>query len=379
MKFTEVVGQEQVKSQLKTMVESGRISHTMMFAGPKGSGKLPLAMAYAQYLLCENPTPEDSCGVCKSCRRIASLQHPDVHLVYPVIKKKSTDKPKSEDFIELFREQYLENPYMSYMDWVGKLNAENKQAWVFVSENESIMHKLSLKSYGGSYKIFIFWMMERVNIETANKLLKSLEEPPEKTIFLLISDQTELILPTIISRSQLIKSQVLQSTDIVKGLEQRYEIPASEAELYATFADGDFNKAIQLYNSGDELNENLDRFSLLFRESFKFNLDQIIALVNDFKNMSREKLMEFLQYALFLIRNNMALNLHVDKIVHLTTEESNFSKNFSKIITPTVAQRLSKEFEDAIFHISRNVNTRIVMMDLSFRIHEAIKPERTRK
>jgi len=373
MRFSEVIGQEQVKIQLRNMVESGRISHTMLFAGPKGSGKLPLALAYAQYLLCQNPTPEDSCGECSSCRRIAALQHPDLHLVYPVIKKKSTDKPKSEDFIEPFREQYLANPYMSYMNWVDSLNAENKQASVFVSENESIMHKLNLKSYGGSYKIFIFWMMERVNVETANKLLKSLEEPPEKTIFLLISDQTELILPTIISRAQLIKTQVLQTSDIVKGLEQKCNIPASEAELFATFADGDFNKALQLFNNADDLHQNLERFTNLFRACYKYSIDEMLALVDDFKNLNRESLIEFLQYALFLIRNNMALNLHVSQMVHLTTEELKFSENFSKLMSPAVAQRLSKEFEDAVFHISRNVNTRIVMMDLSIRIYEVMR------
>lgn len=373
MRFSEVIGQEQVKIQLRNMVESGRISHTMMFAGPKGSGKLPLALAYAQYLLCQNPTPEDSCGECSSCRRIAALQHPDLHLVYPVIKKKSTDKPKSEDFIESFREQYLANPYMSYMNWVDSLNAENKQASVFVSENESIMHKLNLKSYGGSYKIFIFWMMERVNVETANKLLKSLEEPPEKTIFLLISDQTELILPTIISRAQLIKTQVLQTSDIVNGLEQKCNIPASEAELFATFADGDFNKALQLFNNADDLHQNLERFTNLFRACYKYSIDEMLALVDDFKNLNRESLIEFLQYALFLIRNNMALNLHVRQMVHLTTEELKFSENFSKLMSPAVAQRLSKEFEDAVFHISRNVNTRIVMMDLSIRIYEVMR------
>lgn len=372
MKFSEVIGQDQVKKQIASMVASGRISHTVLFTGGKGCGKLPLAVAYAQYLLCLNPSDGDSCGECVSCKRIASLQHPDLHLVYPVIKKKSTDKPKSDDFIEQFRGLFKENPYMSYGDWVGRLNAENKQASVFVSENESIMHKLSMKSYGGSYKIFIFWMMEKVNVETANKLLKSLEEPPEKTIFLLISDQTELILPTIISRSQLIRTQVLQPEEIVQALVQRYSISEKDAELYAMFCDGDFNKAISLFQNSDDLGQNLERFAALFRAAYSFNIDEISTLTNDFKSMSRDGLIEFLQYVLFLIRNNMALHLQLEQMTHLTPEEREFSKKFSTIVSPSVAQRISREVEDAIFHISRNVNVRIVMMDLSMRIHENI-------
>ncbi|ALO15550.1 DNA polymerase III subunit gamma/tau [Salinivirga cyanobacteriivorans] len=373
MKFSEVLGQHQVKKQLTGMATSGRISHNLLFTGPKGSGKLPLAMAYAQYLLCENPTETDSCGECSSCKRISNLEHPDLHLVYPVIKKKSTDKPKSDDFIELFRELFKAQPYFSYIDWVVKLNAENKQAGIFVSENEALIHKLSLKSYGGKYKIFIFWMMEKVNMETANKLLKALEEPPENTIFLLISDRTELILPTIISRSQLIRTQILQSDEIAEGLRAQFQMPENEAQKLAVFADGSFNKAISLVANSDELGKNLDRFIEYFRMSYSFNIEKINKIVNDFKTMSRDNIVEFLQYCLFLVRNNMALNMQLEDMVHLTEEERKFSQNFSKMINPNTANLLSREFEEAIFHITRNVNTKIVMFDLAIKIHENLK------
>ncbi|WP_462279801.1 DNA polymerase III subunit [Salinivirga cyanobacteriivorans] len=373
MKFSEVLGQHQVKKQLTGMAASGRISHNLLFTGPKGSGKLPLAMAYAQYLLCENPTETDSCGECSSCKRISNLEHPDLHLVYPVIKKKPTDKPKSDDFIELFRELFKAQPYFSYIDWVVKLNAENKQAGIFVSENEALIHKLSLKSYGGKYKIFIFWMMEKVNMETANKLLKALEEPPENTIFLLISDRTELILPTIISRSQLIRTQILQSDEIAEGLSAQFQMPENEEQKLAVFADGSFNKAISLVANSDELGKNLDRFIEYFRMSYSFNIEKINKIVNDFKTMSRDNIVEFLQYCLFLVRNNMALNMQLEDMVHLTEEERKFSQNFSKMINPNTANLLSREFEEAIFHITRNVNTKIVMFDLAIKIHENLK------
>ncbi|HKK58009.1 MAG TPA: DNA polymerase III subunit [Salinivirga sp.] len=373
MKFSEVLGQHKVKKQLTGMSASGRISHNLLFTGPKGSGKLPLAMAYAQFLLCENPTETDSCGECSSCKRISNLEHPDLHLVYPVIKKKSTDKPKSDDFIELFRELFKAQPYFSYIDWVVKLNAENKQAGIFVSENEALIHKLSLKSYGGKYKIFIFWMMEKVNMETANKLLKALEEPPEKTIFLLISDRTELILPTIISRSQLIRTQILQTDEIAEGLRAQFKMPENEAQKLAVFADGSFNKAISLVANSDELGKNLDRFIEYFRMSYSFNIENINKIVNDFKTMSRDNIVEFLQYCLFLVRNNMALNMQLEDMVHLTEEERKFSQNFSKMINPSTANLLSRELEEAIFHITRNVNTKIVMFDLAIKIHENLK------
>ena len=373
MKFSEVLGQHKVKKQLTGMSASGRISHNLLFTGPKGSGKLPLAMAYAQFLLCENPTETDSCGECSSCKRISNLEHPDLHLVYPVIKKKSTDKPKSDDFIELFRELFKAQPYFSYIDWLVKLNAENKQAGIFVSENEALIHKLSLKSYGGKYKIFIFWMMEKVNMETANKLLKALEEPPEKTIFLLISDRTELILPTIISRSQLIRTQILQTDEIAEGLRAQFKMPENEAQKLAVFADGSFNKAISLVANSDELGKNLDRFIEYFRMSYSFNIENINKIVNDFKTMSRDNIVEFLQYCLFLVRNNMALNMQLEDMVHLTEEERKFSQNFSKMINPSTANLLSRELEEAIFHITRNVNTKIVMFDLAIKIHENLK------
>ncbi len=373
MQFSEVLGQDQVKKQLTGMAASGRISHNLLFAGPKGSGKLPLAIAFAQFLLCENPGDTDSCGACRSCKRIANLEHPDLHLVYPVIKKKSTDKPKSDDFIDTFRELFKSQPYFSYIDWVVKLNAENKQAGIFVSENEALIHKLSLKSYGGKYKIFIFWMMEKVNMETANKLLKALEEPPENTIFLLISDRTELILPTIISRSQLIRTQILKTDEIADGLRKQYNLPEKEAQKLAVFADGSFNKAISLTANTEELGKNLNRFTEYFRMSYKFNIEEINKIVNDFKTMSRDNIVEFLQYCLFLVRNNMALNMQLEDMVHLTDEERKFSTNFSKMINPATANLLSREIEEAIFHISRNVNTKVVMFDLAIKIHENLK------
>lgn len=373
MKFSEVLGQEQIKNQLTGMVASGRISHNLLFAGPTGSGKLPLAMGFAQFLLCEAPSDTDSCGTCKSCQRVANLEHPDLHLVYPVIKKKSTDKPKSDDYIDLFRELFKAQPYFSYVDWVIKLNAENKQAGIFVSENEALMHKLSLKSYEGKYKIFIFYMMEKVNMETANKLLKALEEPPDKTIFLLISDRTEMILPTIISRSQLIRTQILGSEEIAGGLKTRYNLPENEAQKIAVFADGSFNKAVSLLDNREEMGKNLARFAEYFRMSYKFDIEEINNIVSEFKSISRDNIIEFLQYCLFLVRNNMALNMQLEDMVHLTDEERKFSQNFSKMINPDTANLLSREIEEAIFHISRNVNTKLIMFDLAIKIHENLK------
>lgn len=216
-------------------------------------------------------------------------------------------------------------------------------------------------------------MMEKVNMETANKLLKALEEPPENTIFLLISDRTELILPTIISRSQLIRTQILKTDEIADGLRKQYNLPEKEAQKLAVFADGSFNKAISLTANTEELGKNLNRFTEYFRMSYKFNIEEINKIVNDFKTMSRDNIVEFLQYCLFLVRNNMALNMQLEDMVHLTDEERKFSTNFSKMINPATANLLSREIEEAIFHISRNVNTKVVMFDLAIKIHENLK------
>jgi DNA polymerase-3 subunit delta' len=373
MKFSKVIGQSQLKEQLIGMVKSGRISHTMLFAGPQGSGKLPIAMAYAQYLLCQNPTDTDSCGTCPSCRRVAKLEHPDLHMIYPVIKRKSTDDAKSEDFITSFREMYIKHPYFSYNNWIQKLNAENKQAGIFVSENKTLMHKLSMKSYGDNYKVFVIWMMEKVNQVTANKLLKALEEPPEKTIFLLVTDRIELILPTIISRSQLARTAMLKLEEIKEGLISKFGVPDAQAEKLAVFADGNFHKAVSLMDNTEELDQNLERFANYFRHCYSFNVEGINSMANEFKTFSRDNLIDFLEYSLFLIRNNMALNLHLEQMVRMTDEERKFSENFHKLINPATAHLVSREIEEAIFHIGRNVNTRIVMFDLAIKIYENLR------
>ena len=372
MRFKDIIGQEDVVQHLIKSKNTGRISHTMLFAGPNGSGKLALALAFAQYITCENPKDNDSCGTCKSCKAFEKLEHPDLHLTFPVISKPGITKPTSNDYISKFKEIFHENPYFSYVDWINKLDGQKKQAGIFVHENEPLMQQLSLKSFMGGYKVFIIWMMEKVNNQTANKILKSLEEPPPKTIFILIADRTELILPTIISRAQLIRTQKIKKEEIKEGLINKYNVEKYEAERISHLADGDFNKAISLINNLEILDQNLTLFQGLMRAAYQFNMTELTKTINILKDISRDNLNEFLNYFLFIIRNNMLLNIQLDSLTHLSDAELEFSKKFSKLITPEKAGLIAHEVELCIKHIGRNVNTKIVLYDLSFRIYEIL-------
>lgn len=372
MRFKDIVGQEKVIQHLIKSKNSGKISHTMLFAGPKGSGKLALSLAFAQYVMCETPTENDSCGTCKSCKAFEKLEHPDLHLTFPVISKPGNTKPTSNDFVDKFKEIFHENSYFSYVDWINKLDGQKKQAGIFVHENEPLMQQLSLKSFMGGYKVFIIWMMEKVNNQTANKILKSLEEPPPKTIFILIADRTEQILPTIISRAQLIRTSKISKEEIKEGLITKYSVNKEEAERISHLADGDFNKSVSLINNLDILEQNLILFQDLMRAAYQFDIPELTRIINVLKDVSRDNLNEFFNYFLFLIRNNMLLNIQLESLTHLSDAELEFSKKFSKLITPEKAGLIARELELCIKHIGRNVNTKIVLYDLSFRVYEIL-------
>lgn len=261
MLFREVVGQQKLKQRLIQSVKENRISHAQLFVGAEGCGSLALALAYAQYVSCENKQQEDSCGSCTSCTKYQKLIHPDLHFVYPVATTKSVTKdPVSDDFIKEWRECILSNPYLGLARWYEAIGVENKQGIINKFESAEIVRKLNLKTFEADYKVMIIWLPEKMNHVAANKLLKMLEEPPEKTLFLLVAENTSLMLQTILSRCQLIKVPKIDSDSMLKALVAKHNISEPTANSISKIANGNFLVALETM---DEQNQDKDRKSVV--------------------------------------------------------------------------------------------------------------------
>ena len=389
MKFSEIIGQEPLKQRLRHTVAENRVSHAQLFLGTEGSGKLAMALAYAQYINCRKRTPLDSCGECPSCKKYTKLIHPDLHFIYPVNSTKAVTGTRilSIDFIALWREFLQKNKYyVSLQEWYDKIGIEKKQGLINAEDADTINRTLAYKAYEAEYKVMIIWMVEKMNITSANKLLKNLEEPPDKTLFILISENQEQIIATILSRTQLINFPALKDADIQQSLERDFQLEQAEASKIARLADGNYTAALMLAGltgSGViSLDAEQERF-IVFREwmrrcfTFASNLkdyekfqETLPKLVGD---GSREKQKELLAYGLEMFRVCLQYNVGNTHLVKLSGEELEFVKNFSPYIHPRNINRFDEEFNRAIFHIERNAHAQIVFTDLSHLIARILK------
>lgn len=363
MRFADIIGQDDVKRHLIGTVKENRISHAQMFLGREGFGSLPLAIAYAQYINCQHRTDSDSCGECPSCRQISQLAFPDLHFVFPVPTAGSEDKSVSDNFFEKWSEFIMQNPYGNYQQWLDFVGAGNSQGLIRVKESSEIIRKLSMKSFSAEYKIMIIWLAEKMNAETANKLLKLIEEPYPKTLFLLVAENAENILPTIISRTQLVRVPRIADSDIQAGLQQRAGISANAAEKIAGISEGDFGRALDYCGHAADLAQNLELFMKLMRTSYSFKAPEMVALAEELGALGREKQKAFLAYCERMVRENLIVNQHLDKMAHLTDDESGFASKFSRFIHPQNSMQIAETLDKAIYHISRNAGAKIVFMD----------------
>ncbi|HQK38337.1 MAG TPA: DNA polymerase III subunit delta' [Bacteroidales bacterium] len=372
MLFRDVIGQKPVIQNLIRSVQEGRISHAQMLFGPEGAGKLPLALAYSRYILCTSRTAEDACGHCVSCQKISKLIHPDLHFVFPVFREKTAEKVTSEKFLPLWRSFLQNNPYFSYNQWMKALDSENKQGMIFVEESAEILRKLSLKPYESDWKVMIIWLPERMHPAAANKLLKILEEPPDQTLFLLISENTQTILPTILSRVQMIRVPRLPDSDIEKALTEKYAVDQTRARRVALQAGGNFARALSLLSLSAE-DQQFDRFVTLMRLVWKKNISEILGWVDELASVGREEQKEFLQYALTLVRENLLLNLKLPFAHRLTEPELEFSRKFSAFIHPDNIEQIHDAFSKAQTHIEANAYDKLVLFDLALSLSEIIR------
>ncbi|MBN8695335.1 MAG: DNA polymerase III subunit delta' [Bacteroidetes bacterium] len=376
MLFHEIIGQQAVKERLVRSVKEGRISHAQLFLGPEGNGSLALAMAYAQYISCKDKKEDDACGVCPSCIKYNKLIHPDLHFVYPVALSK--DVRTSTDVIAKFREAFLDNPYISLFKWFEQLDAENKQAVIGVEESGEILRKLSLTTYEAEYKIMVIWQAEKMNQAAANKLLKILEEPPDKTLFLLVCESEDQLLRTIVSRTQLIKIPKIADQDMLKALVEKNGLSPEDAEKTAHLADGSYAEALLLINENENAAQNLLSFQKLMRASLKFDAKAVISWIDEVSAAGRERQKNFINYSLHIIRESMIINYGDPVLTKLGKDEQDFVRKFAPFIHSNNIERFTEELNKAYYHMERNANPKILFMDLAFKFNELLnvpKPE----
>lgn len=370
MLFKEIIGQQAVKERLVRSYKEGRISHAQLFLGPQGSGSLPMALAYAQFISCTNKQENDSCGVCSSCVKYNKLVHPDLHFVYPVALSK--DVKTSTDVAVEWREAFLDNPYITLFSWFEQLAAENKQAVIGTEESGEILRKLSLTTYEAEYKIMIIWQAEKMNPSAANKLLKILEEPPDKTLFLLVCENEDQLLRTIVSRTQLVKINKISDADLMNALVSFHGQTQEAAEKISHLADGSYAEALLLVSENENAGQNLASFQKLMRASLKFDPKAVISWIEEINAGGRERQKNFLNYALHIMRESAMMNYGDDSLVKLSADEQEFVKKFSPFIHGANIERFIEELNKAHFHMERNASAKILFMDMAFKFNELL-------
>jgi len=374
MNFSDIPGQSAVISRLRTSVKEERVSHAMLFYGPEGSGKFAIALAFAKYVSCENRTETDSCGRCASCLKYDKLIHPDLHFVFPVVKKKNVSEPVSDLFLPQWRAMVINSPWFSLNQWTEAMEVVNEQASIFVAEAGEIVRKLSLKTFESDYKIMIIWLPEKMNTETANKLLKMIEEPPEKTLFILVSEEDDKLLPTIVSRCLPVRIPSVSREDMASFLSYRFRLDSSMARDVAGIANGNMVRAIDLARDTDNSVQYLERFKNMMRVAWKRDMQAIIAWSEETAALGRERQKSFLSYSLRLIRENFIMNLGGKEkgLVYLTAEEDGFAKNFHTYINEKNITLLDREFNLAYAHVESNGNTKMIFLDLALKTMRVI-------
>ncbi|MEC3878025.1 ATP-binding protein [Parapedobacter sp. 10938] len=361
MLFKEIGGQETVKQHLINTVKENRVSHAQLFLGPEGSGSLPLAVAYAQYLNCENRQPTDSCGECASCRKYNKLIHPDLHLSYPFFAKHKEDTAAT--FADVWRKAFLTNPYMGMGYWRDQLEAENKQANINIAEAHHIIKKLSLKAFEAKYKVLIMWLPEYLDTQ-GNALLKLIEEPPENTLFILVAENPDKILNTIISRTQLVKINRLDNDNVSRYLVDTHGVDEHQASEIAFISNGNLQQAINLLGE-----DNKGYFDLMVRWLrycvMDAGADIIKSCEEELSKLGRENQKSFLLYAINMMRQAVLFKADMPQMIHLPAAELDFVQKFGKRYQLEQVEETVRLLEEAHYHIERNANPKILFLDLS--------------
>lgn len=376
MRFSDIPSHAAVKERLRNMVADNRVPHAILLEGPTGIGKFAMARAMAQYIHCTSPRPDgEPCGCCPSCRQHESFNHIDTFFSYPVVKlEKMNTAPTSDDFADQWKNFLEENPFMDFDRWVDLFEKRNALPAIYVTESDRLLQRLSTTAHSSRYKIVLLWLAERMNEETANKLLKLIEEPHDDTIFIMTSDNPEAIIPTILSRCQRIAMRRLPDEDVAAYLAGEFAMDAADAKAMAHIADGSIVRALRLTRARNDVSEFLELFKRLMRDAYQRKVDRLRTWAADVAAMGREKELKFYDYCQRLIRENFIYNFAVPGLNYQTTDESAFSSKFAPFINERNAEGLIKAFNEAARDVAGNGNGKIVNFDLAITVILLLKP-----
>ena len=373
MYFKDIIGQDNAIALLSSAVAEGRVPHAQLICGGEGTGKLTLAIAYARYLCCTRRNGQDACGECPSCKKFDKLAHPDLHFAFPIYKKDSSKTPYSDDFIDKWRQAVAENPYMTLNQWMEYIGAENQQGLIYTSQSEEIIRKLTLKSSEGGYKVMVIWMAEKMNVECANKLLKMIEEPPAQTVFLLVTENPDMLLPTIQSRVQRLALRPIEEDVIARALCDRYGLTDVDARQIAHASAGNWLQAMESIHLGNRAKEYIELFMALMRRSYARDLKGMRQWSEKVAGMGREPQKNFLIYCQRMIRESFICNFQSSEINYMNIDEANFTKRFAPFVNEKNIFGIMDELSEAQRHIEQNVNAKMVFFDLALKMIMLLK------
>jgi len=377
MQFKQLAGQEDVKKRLIQSVLNNRISHAQLFLGSSGAGSLALAIAYSQYIACTQRTETDSCGLCASCVKFQKIAHPDLHISLPVNWDKPTDNLQTGPFLETFRGLLQSSPYMNYNDWVDSLDLGNKQPFISNHEVYEIIRTLSFKSYESDYKFLIMWLPEKMRTEGANRLLKTLEEPFDKTLIILVSEDASALLPTIVSRTQMIRIPMIEVNIAAQWMTQNSSFSFEKSLQAARMTSGNIAEMNAILAHSEEAEAQLERFRNWMLGCYKFDLTPMLQISEGIAKESREAQKAFLNYALYMIREALLMN-NQPELNRMAEWEDRFMEKFCRFFQPESYPVISGFINDAIVHLERNANARILFFDLSLWIADFFRKEKLR-
>lgn len=372
MRFKDILGFEEEKQALRRMVDTGEVPHAVMLHGKEGIGKTLLARAFIQYLFCTARVEGDSCGVCPACRQTSALNNPDIHYVYPVTKAGGRSHPVSLDFLDQWRDMLRLHPYMTPKEWMRLLDCGNSQPLIYVDEADDIARVASLSPFGADKKVFLIWQPEKMNVQTANKLLKLIEEPYEDTIFVMVSNDPASILPTVLSRTRRLEVATPPAQEVSTVL-QKHGVPQFEADKLARISEGNIAHALELAEQGGEVEQFNRDFQQAMRMAYTWNIPALRDLSDSLSGYGREKSIRLLEYFARMARENFIYNLSVPALSVMMPEEEAFSHRFAPFIHAGNIELIIREIDEGIRDISRNANAKLVWFDLLLRLMRMLR------
>ena len=373
MYFHDIIGQDELKARLMETARRGVVPHAQLFSGRNGAGTFPLALAYARYLNCTERTETDACGHCRSCLQFNELAHPDLHFVFPIVSDKKRKKTVCDDYLDEWRTLLRQRVYFDLDMWLDQMETSGKQALIYAEESDQIIRKTTLRIYEAEYRVLLVWMPERMNAACANKLLKLIEEPPARTVILMVTDTPAGILGTILSRAQRLDVRPIKSDALAHALEQRNHLPAEDARRIAHLSHGDLLTAERIMGSDERERLFLDFFKRIMRNAWKRDVREMKRTADELAALTREQQRAFLTYAQHMVRENFVRRFHSDDLNYLRPDEAEFSIRFSRFVNERNVFDFTNELSEAERHIAQNGNSKMIFFDLSLRITVLLK------